>query len=216
MSHTESHEPMSNKELKGLAKAILAREGGITGIVVSIAPTVVFFVVNALSSLQPALIAAVITAVVALGWQFIRHQPLRPAYVGLVVASASAAVAALVGQAKGFFLLTIVGSGVLSAALFVTVLIGRPLAGVALNRIVGGRPDWRQNRRRLRIYSVITLVWAVVHTVWFLLHVWFYLINLTAGLAVMTVTGPPLIIVTLAASVLVARRAVGREQALAA
>jgi intracellular septation protein A len=215
MIDVDAPKPMSNKDLKGLVKTMLAREGGIMGIVVAIAPTVMFFVVNALSSLQPALIAAVATAVAAMGVQLIRRQSLRQAIVGFVIAGASASVAAFTGQAKGFFLITTVAGGMFSAVLFVTVLIGRPLAGGVLNRIVGGRSDWRQNRRRVRVYSLITLTWGVQHTILFVLHVWFYLANLTAALAVMAVTGPPLIVVTLAASALVARRAVGREPILA-
>jgi Protein of unknown function (DUF3159) len=215
VTDNDTREPLSNRELKELVKVMLAREGGITGIVVSVAPTVVFFVVNALSSLRPALITAVVTAVLAVGWQSIRRQPLRPAIVGFVIVAASAGVAAMVGQAKGFFLITTAAGGVLSAALFVSVLAGYPLAAVLLNRIAGGRSDWRRDRRRMRIYSVMTLVWGVVHGLWFALHVWFYLANLTGGLAALSVTGPPLIIGTLVVSAVVARRAVGRERAAA-
>jgi hypothetical protein len=215
MIDADTPEPLSNKDLKHLAKVMLAREGGVIGIVVAIAPTVVFFVVNALSSLRPALIAAVAAAAVAAGSQLIRRQPLRQAIVGLVVAGASASVAAFTGQAKGFFLITTLAGGGFSAVLFVTVLVGRPLAGGILNRIVGGRPDWHRNRRALRVYSAITLTWAILETVFFALHVWFYLANLTAGLAVLTVIGPLLIVVALAGSVLVARRVVGREPARA-
>jgi hypothetical protein len=46
-----------------------------------------------------------------------------------------------------------------------------------------------------------------------MLHVWFYLANLTVALALMSVTGPPLLVVILAGSVLVARRTAGRKSA---
>jgi hypothetical protein len=211
MVDADTPKPLSNKDLKDLAKTMLAREGGITGIVLAVAPTVVFFVVNALSSLQPASIATVVTAVLTMGWQLIRHRPLRTTIIGLVVAGASVTIAALTGQAKGFFLITTAGIGVSSAMLFVTVLVGRPLAGGVLNRIVGGRPDWRRNRRQRRVYSGITLVWAILNTIYFALHVWFYLANLTAALAVMAVTNYPIVVVTLAGSLLAARRATSRE-----
>jgi intracellular septation protein A len=215
MVDADTPEPLSNKDLKGLAKTMLAREGGITGIVVAVAPTLVFFVANTLSSLRPALVAAIATAVLALGWQLIRCRSLRQAIVGFVAAAVSASGAALTGQAKGFVLITTVAGGAFCAVLFGTVMVRRPLAGRVLNRIVGGRPNWHQNRRSLRVYSAITLVWAVLEAVHFILHVWFYLANVTAALAVLAVTGPPLIIMTLAFSILVARRAVGREPVLA-
>jgi hypothetical protein len=213
MADRDTPEPLSNKDLKGLAKTMLARQGGIMGIVAAVAPTAVFFVVNTLSSMQPALIAAVAAAILALGLQLIRRQSLRQAIAGFVIAGASASVAAFTGQAKGFFLIGTLGTGAASVVLFATVLAGRPLAGRVLNRIAGGRPDWHQNRRPLRIYSAITLIWAILNTIYFMLHVWFYLANLTAALAVMAVTGPPLIVVALAGSVLVARRTAGRKPA---
>jgi hypothetical protein len=197
--------------LKVLVKTLLAREGGIVGIVLVIAPTVAFFVVDTTISMQAALIATLATAVAALVCQLIRRRPVRQAVAGFAIAGISASVAAFTGKAKGFFLFTTLGTGVLSAALFITVLVGRPLAGRMLNRIVGGRPDWRENRRPLRVYSAITMTWAVLNTIWFTLHVWCYLANLTAGLAVMSVTGPPLILGALLGSVLVARRTVGRQ-----
>jgi hypothetical protein len=204
-------EPLSNRDLKVLVKAVLAREGGILGIVLVVAPTVVFFVVDTLTSLPTALIASLATAVVALGLQLIRRRTLRQAGAGFVIAGVSASVAALTGQAKGFFLFTTLGTGALSAVLFGTVLVGRPLAGRLLNRIVGGRPDWYRNRRALRVYSAITTTWAILNSLWFVLHVWAYLVNLTAGLAVMSVTGPILMAIALVASIVVARRVVHTE-----
>jgi hypothetical protein len=47
-------------------------------------------------------------------------------------------------------------------------------------------------------YSAITLIWAFVNSAYFKLHVWFYLANLTVTLALMSVTGPPLLVVILA------------------
>lgn len=213
MADAETPEPLSNKDLKVLVKTLLAREGGIVGIVLVIAPTVVFFLVDTLISLPAALIATLATAVAALGCQLIRRRPLRQAAAGFVIAAISASVAAFTGKAKGFFLFTTLGTGALSVVLFGSVLVGRPLAGRLLNRIVGGPPDWRQNRRQVRIYSAITMVWAILHTIWFMLHVWCYLANLTAGLALMSVTGPALILGALLAGVLVARRTVVRRPA---
>jgi hypothetical protein len=203
-------------DLKGLAKTMLARHGGVIGIVVTVAPAIAFILVDTLMSLPLALIAAAVAAIVALGLQLIRRQSPREAIAGFVIAGASASVAALTGQAKGFFLIGTLGTGAASAVLFATVLAGRPLAGRVLNRIAGGRPDWRQNRRPLRIYSAITLGWAILTAISFTLHVWFYLANLTAALAVMAVTGPFLILLALAGGVVVARRTAGRKPASAA
>jgi hypothetical protein len=65
------------------------------------------------------------------------------------------------------------------------------------------------------IVVAVAPIWGILSAVLFMLHVWFYLANLTAALAVMSVTGSSLIVVALAGSVLVARRAVGREPAQA-
>jgi hypothetical protein len=213
VADADAPEALSNKDLKALAMMMLAREGGVVGIMMAVAPTVVFFVVNTLSSLRPALVASVAVAVLALCVQLIRRRPLRQAVAGFVLVGASASVAALTGQAKGYFLLGTVGTGAAAAGLILTVLVGRPLAGWVLNHVVHGQPDWRRNRRPLRVYSAITLAWGVLNAVFFGLHVWFYLVNLTAALAVMSVTGPPTVVLVLAASVLVARRAMPRDPA---
>jgi hypothetical protein len=202
---------LSIKDLKALAKAFLAREGGVAGIVMAVAPTVVFFMVDALSSLQPALLAAVLTAVASLGVQLVRRRPLRQVIVGFVGVGASASVAAVTGQAKGFFLIGTVGGALFCAVLFVTVFVGRPLAGTVLDRVIGGRRDWRQDRRHLWVYSAITLVWAVQQVIWSALKAGFYLADLTGALAAMAVIGTPKVIVLFVGSAFVARRVIRRQ-----
>jgi Protein of unknown function (DUF3159) len=144
MADGDTPEPLSNKDLKGLAKTMLARQGGIMGVVAAVATTSVFFVVSTLSSMQPALITAVAAAILALGLQLIRRQALRQAIAGFVIVGASASVAAFTGQAKGFFLIGTLGTGAASVCCSRQCWqAGRWPAGYSIELPVAGRTGAR-------------------------------------------------------------------------
>ncbi|MGH3846329.1 MAG: DUF3159 domain-containing protein [Pseudonocardiaceae bacterium] len=196
---------------RSTAKAILRRSGGVSGMVIAAAPTIVFVVVNSVSSLVPALIATVISAIVAFGWRLIRREPLREPMVGLIIAAVCIVVAVYTGEAKGFFLLPILMCAVGVVVCIASVLAHWPLAGLLMNRIVGGRRDWREQRRLRRVYSGMTLLSAAVSGVNFILQAALYRANQTAWLgALHTVTGPLWAAITII-TVVLARRAIKRD-----
>lgn len=85
--------PVTDEGWRSTATAILKRAGGVSGMVIAAVPTIVFVVVNSVSSLVPAVIATVIAAIVAFGWRLIRREPLREAMIGLIIAGVCIAVA---------------------------------------------------------------------------------------------------------------------------
>ncbi len=198
---------------RNVASAMLERSGGISGMVAAAVPTIVFVVGNGLSSLYPALLATAAAAVLIFGWRLARRQPLRQALAGLLIAGVCAALAAYTGQAKGFFLAT-----VLLPALGVVVCVGsvlarRPLAGYLVNRIAGGQAGWRKDRRLLRIYSGTTLLSAAVNVVSFGLQTALYRANQTAWLAAFHILTGPLWAAITITTVMLARRAIKRGPA---
>ncbi len=115
------------------------------------------------------------------------------------------------GEAKGFFLLPILLPAVGVVVCIASVLARWPLAGLLVNRIVGGRRDWREHRRLRRVYSGTTLLSAAVNVVSFILQAALYRANQTAWLAAFhTLTGPLWADITIV-TVVLARRPIKRD-----
>ena len=189
------------------ALAALTKPGRVSGLVVTAAPGIVFVAADALSSLYPALAAAGVAALAGLAWRLTRHQGLWQSLAGLAVAGACAAVAAITGQERGFFLLPALVPFAVIAICLASVLAGRPLTGVILNRVSGGPAAWRQVPRLRRVYVVSTLVCAVVNVVNAAVQAVFYLANQPVVLAAAHAATGPVFAVIAAVTIVFARRA---------
>jgi hypothetical protein len=187
------------------------RTGKITGIVVTAAPTVAFVAVNALASLVPALLTAGAVALAAFGWRLYRRERLRQAVIGLLLVTACAVVAAVTGEARGFFLIPTLIPFAVIVVCAGTVLAGRPLTGLILNRLAGGPAHWRTVPRLRRVYVVSTLVCAAVNVVNAILQVVFYRDDQPLVLAVVHIATGPVFAVIVAVTVAAARRVIARQ-----
>ncbi len=199
----------------GVTSAIVRQSGGVSGMAVAAIPTIVFVAVNALSALHPALLATALAAVFVFGGRLVRREPLRQALVGLVIAGICAGLAAYTGEAKGFFLVPLLLPLVVVVVCTVSILARRPLAGLLVNRIVGGRPTWHQDRRLRRTYAGTTLLSAGLNVVSFVLQTQLYRANQTAWLAAFHVLTGPLWAVITIVTVVLARRANKQRPVLA-
>lgn len=141
---------------------LMEQMGGVAGIVASTIPVVVFVVANVLSSLQPALIAAIVAGAAVFVYRVARKQPLQPAVSGLLGVGVAAFIAARTGEARGFYLPGLLLSGALAVAFLGSVLVRRPLAGVVWHAVNGQGQAWRHDPRLLRAYTWATLLWALV------------------------------------------------------
>jgi hypothetical protein len=187
------------------------RSGGWTGIAIASAPTVAFVIANSIAGLTTAFIALAGTASVAFGVRLVRRESLGAALIGLVVAAGCALVAALTGEARGFFLVpTLLPAGWVLAFLG-SVLVGRPLTGVALNRLARGPRNWRQHPPLRRVYNVTSLIAAGVCFVNFVLGGVLYVTDQLAAMAAMDVAVMPVPFVLAAFTVAAARRAIRRS-----
>jgi intracellular septation protein A len=194
-----------------MVKQSLASPGRISGLIVTAAPTVVFVVANALTSLNPAVIAAALTALATFGWRSARRQRLTQAVVGLFIVGLCAGVAAVTGQARGFFLVPALIPFVVIAACVVSILAGKPLTGLILNRISGGPPDWYRHRRLRRVHTIATGICATVNIVNATLQVVFYLKDNTWVLAAAHIATGPIFATIVAVTIVFARRAMPRR-----
>jgi hypothetical protein len=169
---------------------------------------VVFVAVNSLTSLTPAVIAAVAAAVGIAVWRLVRKEPLQPAVSGLLGVAVGAFIAYRTGEAKGYFLLGIWYSLVLAVVFVISVLVRWPLAGVIWHGINGDGQGWRSERALVRAYTLATLLWAAVFAGRFVVQRWLYDADQTVWLGAARLgMGLPLTAVALGGTVWAVRRA---------
>jgi hypothetical protein len=106
--------------------------------------------------------AATVVGALVLGCGVRGRRYLPHAAVGAVLAVTCAGVAVGTGQARGFFLLPMLLPAAATAACLLSILAGRPLAGLVANRAVGGPPSWRSHRPLRRFYRGMTVFIAVL------------------------------------------------------
>ncbi|KWX68075.1 DUF3159 domain-containing protein [Mycobacterium sp. NAZ190054] len=144
------------------ASALLARAGGIRGLVYTALPVTVFAALNAVAGLMPALIAAVAAGAGVLTWQLVRRESTRPALFGFAGIAAGAGFALVTGQAKDFYLPGIWMYLALALVFTGSVVVGRPLIGVVWAWMTGRDDTWRRTRRVRRAFDLVTLMMAAV------------------------------------------------------
>ncbi len=187
---------------------LMEQMGGVAGIVASTIPVVVFVVANVLSSLQPALIAAIVAGVAVFVYRVARKQPLQPAVSGLLGVGVAAFIAARTGEARGFYLPGLLTSAAFGLAFLVSVLVRWPLAGVVWHGINGHGHAWRRDPRLLRAYTWASLLWAAVFASRVVLQGFLYYRNEETWLGVARLLmGYPLVGLALLGTVWAVRRA---------
>ncbi|MFK8906884.1 DUF3159 domain-containing protein [Streptomyces sp. YS-3] len=127
------------------------------GLAVTAAPTLAFVAAYGANGLRTAFVAATVTGVLVLACGLRARRYLQHAAVGALLAVTCAAVAVGTGQARGFFLLPMLLPAASSAACLLSVLAGRPLAGLVANRVVGGPQRWRSHPPLHRFYRWMTV-----------------------------------------------------------
>ena len=187
---------------------MLEQMGGLSGLVASTIPIVVFVVVNALTSLNPAIVASLGSAVVIAGWRLVRREKLQPAVSGAIGVGLSAFIAYRLGDAKGFFLFGIWASLAYAAVFAASIVVRWPLIGVIWHGLRGDGQNWRADRRVLIGYDIATLAWLVVFVARFAVQRWLYDTDQTGALGIARlVMGLPLTAAALLVTIWAARRA---------
>ena len=156
------------KKLNG--QAILQQIGGISGLIYSSLPVLVFVPVSTNFGLIPAISAALGVAAIIFVWRLIRRESLQPAISGFIGVGVSALIAYLVGASKGYFLLGIWSSLVYAGIFALSVVIRRPLVGYVWGWVNGHDKGWRRVRRAVVAFDVATLVWVLVFGARFLVQ----------------------------------------------
>lgn len=146
----------------GAAERVMAHLGGVSGMVYSSLPVVVFVVVSGMSGVIPATGAALGVAALILLWRLIRGESTRPAVSGFIGVAFCALIAYALGESKGYFLLGIWVSLVWATVFAVSVLIRRPVVGYVWSWWAGDDRSWRDVRRAVYAFDLATLTWVLV------------------------------------------------------
>ncbi|MDT5340756.1 MAG: hypothetical protein QOD90_6261 [Mycobacterium sp.] len=170
VAHEVEAEEPDEPENKLSARAILEQMGGISGLIYSSLPVLVFVPVSSLFGLKWAIGAALGVAALILVWRLIRRETVQPAISGFFAVGVSALIAYLVGESKGYFLLGIWSSLVYAGVFALSVVIRRPIVGYAWGWVNGRDRDWRGVRRAVVAFDVATCVWALVFGARFLVQ----------------------------------------------
>lgn len=201
-------------------RQLTASIGGWTGMIITALPTAVFVVVDATTSLRPAIFAAVGTAVALMLYRLARKQSTQQAISGLFGVLIAALIAGRTGEARGYFLLGIWTSFVYAVPFAISVVVRRPLIGV-LWEYLDPAPDdqdepgrrWYRRRPLLRAYTIATLIGTAMFLARGIVQAALYHENATGWLAVAKVVmGTPLYVACVVAGYWVVRR-VRREMA---
>jgi FtsH-binding integral membrane protein len=146
-------------------RQILQSIGGWQGALITAIPTVVFVVVNVVSGLRWAVVAALGVAGLLVVYRMARRQSVQQAVSGALGVAVAAFIAARTGQARGYFLLGIWSSFLYAVPLAVSVLVRRPVVGLVwefLDPSPGDdEPPWYRRAVLRRAYMWSTLLWTV-------------------------------------------------------
>ena len=169
-------------EKRNVPRELFDQMGGISGLIYSSLPVVVFVPVSTLYGLKAAIIAALSVATLILLWRIWRRDTVQPAVSGFIGVGISVAIAYVVGESKGYFLLGI-WSSLLYAAVFAgSVLIRRPIVGYIWGWVKEHDTDWRRVRKAVWAYDIATLIWVVVFLSRFVVQRYLYDMDKTGWL----------------------------------
>ena len=141
---------------------MLEQVGGLSGLIYSSLPVVVFVPTSTAFGLRAAIGAALGVAAAVLGWRLIRRESTQPAISGFFGVAVCVLVAHLMGESRGYFLLGIWASLVYAVIFTVSVLIRRPVVGYLWSWVGGHGRDWREVRRAVYVFDVATCTWVLV------------------------------------------------------
>ncbi len=144
------------------ADRMMAQLGGVSGMIYSSLPVLVFVGTSRLMGLSAAVGAALGIATLILVWRLVRRESVQPAVSGLIGVVVCALIAYLLGESKGYFLLGIWTSLLWAAVFGVSILIRRPVVGYIWSWLHGHDRAWRDVRRAVFAFDIATLTWVVV------------------------------------------------------
>lgn len=163
---------------------LLAQAGGVSGVIYSSLPVVVFVIASSVSGLLVAIASALAVAALVLLWRLIHRDSPQPAFSGFFGVAICALVAYIVGESKGYFLLGIWMSLLWAVVVAASVVVRRPLVGYVWSWASGRGRGWREVPRAVYAFDIASLCWVLVFAARFVVQRLLYDANQTGWLAV--------------------------------
>lgn len=163
---------------------LLAQVGGVSGLIYSTVPVVIFVAASSLAGLLPAIGLALGAAALILVWRLIRRESTQPALSGFFGVAICALIAYAMGQSKGYFLLGIWMSLFWAVVFAVSILIRKPVVGYLWSWASGRDRRWRNVSRAVYAFDVATLCWTLVFAARFVVQELLYDADKTGWLGV--------------------------------
>jgi hypothetical protein len=151
---------VSERPLAGLDLAEMI--GGRRGIIDMSIPGVTLVIVDTFAPLGWAIVAALGSAACVAVLRLLRGEPLRQATMGLAGLAGAAALAAITGDAKTYFLPGILLNAVYAVLTAVSILIGRPVLGYLIAFIDRQYAHWQEEPGLRRAATIATAMWSAV------------------------------------------------------
>lgn len=157
-------------------RGLLGAVGGWLGVVESVLPPLLFVVlyqVAAISSapasvgrsaLLPIVAVPLVCSALLLVYRAVRRQKVGAAIAGAVVVAVSAVLVLVTGDASTNFVPGFFINGVYGLVFLVSLLVRRPLVGLAASAL-SPQVDWRADRGRRRLFTWLTAAWVALFAI---------------------------------------------------
>lgn len=189
---------------RDLAEAL----GGAHGVADSSLPGLAFVVAYTVggNELAPALVTALVVAVILTAVRLARRETLQFALAGLVGVGIAAFIASRTGRAEDFFLPGLLLNAGYALAYAISIWVRWPLIGVLAGPLVGDGMEWRKDRARVAVYSRASWVWVAVFVVRLAVQLPLYLAGAVVALGIAKAAmGVPIFVVAIWVTYLVLR-----------
>lgn len=141
---------------------LIAQLGGVSGLIYSSLPVLIFVAASRVVGLLPAVGAALGTATLIVVWRLVRRESTQPAVSGFIGVAVCAVIAYALGESKGYFLLGIWTSLFWASVFALSILVRRPVVGYIWRWFGGHDHGWRGVRGAVYAFDVATLTWVLV------------------------------------------------------
>ena len=194
--------------------ALLAAMGGVRGLVESILPGLGFLVVyTTTQQLLPSVLFPLGLAVIFVLVRVVTRQPWTSAVAGVVGIALSAGLALLTGRAEDNFVFGFLINAAFLLALLISLAARWPLIGVIASLITGEGSTWRQDRAKVKVAVIATVLWCGLFGVRLAVELPLYFAGNTQALATLKlILGVPLYAALLWVTWLLVRTAYARPE----
>lgn len=157
---------MENKDSIGEKELLDKALGGWRGLVDSALPSLLFVVIFVFQKdLNLALITSVVTGLVLLVFRLFEKKSLTQVIGGFFGLLFSVFLTWRTNDASNFFLTGIITNLVYGLALFISLIVKRPLLGYIVGSLIGNTSGWLKDKLLVKAYTTITWIWVGVFSV---------------------------------------------------